>query len=96
MAIRSRCWPLLGWRLLCLPGSWDRMGNTLKLSVRDPNGTGPTARRVVDAIAFRLGAWAGQLPRRIDLAYTVEVNEYNGERRLQLNVKDIRPAAEQR
>jgi single-stranded-DNA-specific exonuclease len=71
-------------------------GQHLKLSVRDPNGTGPSARRVVDAIAFRLGAWASQLPRRIDLAYTVEVNEYNGERRLQLNVKDIRPAAKQR
>jgi single-stranded-DNA-specific exonuclease len=49
---------------------------------------------VVDAIAFRQGAWTGQLPRRIDLAYAVEVNEYNGEKRLQLNVKDIRPATE--
>jgi single-stranded-DNA-specific exonuclease len=71
-------------------------GQHLKLSVRDPDATGPNARRVVDAIAFRLGAWAGQLPRRIDLAYTVEVNEYNGEKRLQLNVKDIRSASEQR
>ncbi len=78
------------------PRTVGQDGQHLKLSVRDPNGTGPNARRVVDAIAFRLGAWAGQLPRRIDLAYTVEVNEYNGERRLQLNVKDIRPAAEQR
>ena len=68
----------------------------LKLAVRDPNGAGPSARRVVDAIAFRQGAWTGQLPRRIDLAYTVEVNEYNGEQRLQLNVKDIRLAVEQR
>ena len=65
----------------------------LKLAVRDPNETGPNARRVFDAIAFRHGAWYGQLPRRVDLAYTVEVNEYNGERRLQLNIKDIRPTA---
>jgi single-stranded-DNA-specific exonuclease len=65
----------------------------LKLAVRDPFDTGPTARRVLDAIAFRHGAWYNQLPRRIDLAYTVEVNEYGGERRLQLNVRDIRPAA---
>lgn len=63
----------------------------LKLVVRDPAATGPNARRVLDAIAFRLGAWHGQLPRRIDLAYTVELNEYNGEQRLQLNVKDLRP-----
>lgn len=64
----------------------------LKLAVRDPAETGLAGRRVLDAIAFRLGAWYNQLPRRIDLAYTVEVNEYGGERRLQLNVKDIRPA----
>ena len=65
----------------------------LKLAVRDPSDTGPAGRRVLDAIAFRHGAWYNQLPRRIDLAYTVEVNEYGGERRLQLNVRDIRPAA---
>jgi single-stranded-DNA-specific exonuclease len=69
-------------------------GQHLKLAVRDPNGIGPNARRVLDAIAFRLGGWAGQLPRRFDLAYTVEANEFNGERRLQLNVRDIRPAAQ--
>ncbi len=65
-------------------------GQHLKLTLRDPSETGPAAARVLDAIAFRQGAWHGQLPRRIDLAYTVEVNEYNGEKRLQLNVKDIR------
>jgi single-stranded-DNA-specific exonuclease len=68
----------------------------LKLAVRDPSDTGPTARRVLDAIAFRHGAWYGQLPRRIDLAYTVEANEYGGERRLQLNVRDIRPTEQER
>jgi single-stranded-DNA-specific exonuclease len=64
----------------------------LKLTVRDPAATGPQARVVRDAIAFRMGEWSGQLPRRVDLAYTFEVNEFNGAARLQLNVKDLRPA----
>lgn len=49
-------------------------------------------RAVWDAIAFRQGEWAGRLPRRIDVVYTLEVNEWNEERRLQLNVKDLRPS----
>ncbi len=48
-------------------------------------------RAVWDAIAFRQGGWAGKLPRRIDIVYTLEVNEWNEEKRLQLNVKDLRP-----
>ena len=59
----------------------------LKLTVVDPR-TG----QAWDAIAFRQGDWFGHLPPRIDLAYTLEVNEFKGERSLQLNVKDIRPA----
>ncbi len=59
----------------------------LKLAVRDPR-----SRAVWDAIAFRLGEWRSQLPHRVDLAYAVEVNEFNGRRSLQLNVKDIRGA----
>jgi len=45
-----------------------------------------------DAIAFRQGDWAGKLPNRIDIAYSFEVNEWNGRRSLQLNVQDIKPA----
>ena len=67
-------------------------GQHLKLKVRDPAATGPQMRVVRDAIAFRMGGWAGQLPSRVDLAYTFEINEFNGEPRLQLNVKDLRPA----
>ena len=67
-------------------------GQHLKLKVRDPAATGPQMRVVRDAIAFRMGGWAGQLPSRVDLAYTFETNEFNGEPRLQLNVKDLRPA----
>lgn len=48
---------------------------------------------VWDAIAFRQGDWAGHLPERIDIAYNLQLNEWRGEERLQLNVKDIRPAS---
>jgi len=48
-------------------------------------------RAVWDAIAFRQGGWAGKLSHRIDVVYTLEVNEWNEEKRLQLNVKDLRP-----
>jgi single-stranded-DNA-specific exonuclease len=45
-----------------------------------------------DAIAFRLGHLAGNLPNRVDLIFAFEKNEYNGQSYLQLNVRDIRPA----
>ncbi len=48
----------------------------------------------VRAIAFRQGPWAGRLPRLLDIAYTLGVNEWNGRRSLQLVVQDIRPAEE--
>lgn len=43
-----------------------------------------------EAIAFRMGELAGGLPGRVDLAYCVEINDFNG--RPQLTVKDLRPA----
>jgi single-stranded-DNA-specific exonuclease len=60
-------------------------GSHLKLTVSQD-------KNVFDAIAFRMGAYAARLLRGdcIDLAYTFEVNEWNGERRFQLNVKDIK------
>jgi single-stranded-DNA-specific exonuclease len=48
----------------------------------------------VDAIGFGLGEWASNLPERIDVAYQLEINEWNGNRTLQLNLQDIRPAAD--
>ena len=45
-----------------------------------------------DGIAFRQGEWADKLPDQVDLVYHLEINEWNGQRRLQLNVQDIRPA----
>jgi single-stranded-DNA-specific exonuclease len=58
----------------------------LKLTVTD-------GRITYDAIAFRQGDWIGNLPQRIDLMFTFELNEYNGRKTLQLNVKDIKPGA---
>ena len=57
----------------------------LKLIVTD-------GRITYDAIAFRQGYLAGQLPQRVDLMFTYELNEYNGRTTLQLNVRDIKAA----
>ncbi len=46
----------------------------------------------LDAIGFGLGEWVDNMPDRIDVAYQLEMNEWNGNRSLQLNVQDIRPA----
>ena len=58
-------------------------GRHLKLYVADASG------RSWDAIAFRQGHWIGRLPSWIDLAYRLELNEWNGRINLQLNVQDI-------
>ncbi|MFH1634226.1 MAG: single-stranded-DNA-specific exonuclease RecJ [Chloroflexota bacterium] len=46
-----------------------------------------------DAIAFRQGHWQTQMPKRVDLMYAFEVNEFGGRKTLQLNVRDIRPSS---
>ena len=46
-----------------------------------------------DAIAFRQGHWQAQMPKRVDLMYAFEVNEFRGRKTLQLNVRDIRPSS---
>jgi single-stranded-DNA-specific exonuclease len=48
----------------------------------------------IDAIGFKLGEWAEQLPPYIDVAYHLEINQWNGYVKLQLNVQDLRPAGE--
>ncbi len=60
-------------------------GRHLKLYVADELG------RSWDAIAFRQGYWEGRLSPWVDLAYVLELNEWNGRTNLQLNVQDIRP-----
>jgi len=62
-----------------------RDGSHLQLRVGD-------GRVKCGCIAFRQGDWAGRLPDRVDLAYTISVNEWNNRRDLQLVVQDIRLA----
>ncbi len=61
-------------------------GQHLKLKVAR------AGRPPIDAIGFNLGEWASNMPERIDVAYQLEMNEWNGHRSLQLNLQDIRPA----
>ncbi len=51
-----------------------------------------TGYREIGAIAFRQGEWANHLPQTIDLVYSIGVNEWRGNRNLQLMVQDIRPS----
>ena len=73
-------------------------GKHLKLTLADgcarPSTARPsTSRCPWDAIAFHQGQWAGRVPPRIDIVYSLEVNEWREVKRLQLNVKDLRPSA---
>ena len=81
--------PVLTSRRVRVSGAWPRGvdGQHLKLRLDDGDG-GPS----YEAIAFRLGKLAEhfQRPRFIDIAYTLEANEWNGSRTLQLNIKDLR------
>lgn len=61
-------------------------GRHLKLRLSQ-NGSLPR-----DAIGFGLGDWGKSMPRHIDAAYQLEMNEWNGKRNLQLRLLDIRPA----
>ncbi len=62
-------------------------GKHLRLVV-DEGASGP----VYDAVAFQQGAWAAELREgaRIDMVFQVEINEWQGDRRLQLNIQDLR------
>jgi len=57
----------------------------LKLSLSD-------GWAVWDAIAFKQGDRAPGLPHRVDVVFSLEVNTWNGQSRLQLHVRDIGPA----
>jgi single-stranded-DNA-specific exonuclease len=61
-------------------------GKHLKLSLEDERGA------VFDCIGFRIGHLRDSLPARVDVMYTLEVNEWNGRRTLQLNLKDVKAA----
>jgi single-stranded-DNA-specific exonuclease len=61
-------------------------GKHLKLILEDGNGISH------DTIGFRLGHLQPDLPDRVDIMFTYEVNEFNGRIGYQLNLKDIKPA----
>lgn len=66
-----------------------RDGKHLRLRFVDP------AQRVGRAIGFGWGEWAERLQtgELVDLAYHVAVNEWNGNRELQLTIVDIQPSS---
>jgi single-stranded-DNA-specific exonuclease len=61
-------------------------GVHLKLAL----GTGSEER---EAIAFRMGERLSRLGDQVDVVYALDVNKWNGDARLQLNVQDIRTSA---
>ncbi len=58
----------------------------LKLTLRDERGVS------WDAVYFRHGDLLGEVAGRVDVAYTLEINEWNFEKRLQIHVQDLRAA----
>ena len=68
---------------------WRAIGTAsqhLKLDLAD------SRRRSWDAVYFRRGDLASQIPTRVDVAYVLDVNEWNHQKRLQLVVQDLRAA----
>ncbi len=66
-------------------------GAHLRLKLYDP-----TTSRIVEAIAFREGARIAELrsAKRLDIVYSIEINEWQGLRSLQLRLHDLRPSEE--
>jgi len=63
-------------------------GRHLKMRLHDD-------KQIWEAVAFQQGGWYGALPERVDVAYELKPDEWNGRQRLQLNVRDIRAASRQ-
>jgi single-stranded-DNA-specific exonuclease len=69
--------------------SWRTVGTEgkhLKVTLDDECGG------FMDCIGFRMGHLQASLTPRVDVLYHLELNEYNGRKSLQLNLKDIKPA----
>jgi single-stranded-DNA-specific exonuclease len=75
-------------RTSVVPGSVRQVGRESQHLKFRVCGNGSTNEW--DAIGFRLGEWADGLPGRLDIAYSVEMNDYSS--RPQLVIKDLRPA----
>lgn len=58
--------------------------NHLRLRLSDGRG-------VWSAIGFRLGYFIDEITSNVDIVYSLETNDWNGNVTLQLNMKDIRP-----
>lgn len=58
----------------------------LKLYLEDEGGASH------DTIGFRLGHLQPELPERVDIMFTYEINEFNGRVNYQLNLKDVKAA----
>ncbi|HRQ24797.1 MAG TPA: hypothetical protein PLF42_15330, partial [Anaerolineales bacterium] len=61
-------------------------GKHLKMAIEDEKGF------THDAIGFRLGEWAQNMPARVDILFSYEPNEYNGRVSYQLRLKDLKAA----
>lgn len=59
----------------------------LKVKLSNKNGMPP-----IEGIGFNLGHWEKTMPQRIDAAFHLEINEWNGMSKLQMRLLDIRPA----
>jgi single-stranded-DNA-specific exonuclease len=77
------------------------LGRQLRVREARPVGEGKHLRLIVDAgpgsavldaVAFQQGEWLGQLNEgdQIDAVFQVDANEWQGRRRLQLNIQDLR------
>lgn len=82
--------PTLLSRRVRVTGAWGKGadGRTLKLRLVDERN------QPFDAVGFRMGHLAEALQGRplVDAVYRIEANEWNGDRRLQLRLLDLRPA----
>ncbi len=47
------------------------------------------SREAIASIAFRQGSWGEFLPARVDIVYSIGINEWRGQRNLQLQIQDI-------
>src|SRR5215208_5196162 len=61
-------------------------GRHLKLTFDDERGS------TFDSIGFRMGHLQSTLQHRVDVMYRFEVNEFNGRKSLQLNLRDVKAA----
>lgn len=66
-----------------------RVGNGKHLKLALDQGIAST---VMDAVAFQMGDWCDRIGdgSMIDIVFQLEANEWQGRRRLQLNIQDLR------